>query len=179
MSENKQPTKGGVKASTKSNTAVEPKVDIEANLDKMVNVRNLADWDVGFVRRHDSVGSDVQITKHSTQRLSRNEIIAQINNGNRLFIGIDGKGSHATIYIEDAATRKYVGFDTDEKAQQFFSDDAVSELFNLSLNEFKESIPNYIVTRAEKHALMEAIERLGFNDYRKITFACEYTGIKL
>jgi hypothetical protein len=44
--------KTGNRQSTKAKQA--PVEDIEdLNLDKIVNVRNLADWDVGFARRHD------------------------------------------------------------------------------------------------------------------------------
>lgn len=169
--------KTGNRQSTKVKQA--PVEDIEdLNLDKIVNVRNLADWDVGFARRHDGQG-DVQITKNSTQRLSRNEIIAQINNGIKLFTGIDGHGGHATLYIEDAATRKYVGFETDDKEQEFFDIEKVKALFTLPQAEYEAGLRSYIVTRAEKHALMAAIKELGVNDYRKIVFATSYTGINI
>ena len=44
------------------------------------------------------------IPKEGTVRLSRSEIIAQIQSGNRLFNGVDSHGSHATLYIEDEPT---------------------------------------------------------------------------
>jgi hypothetical protein len=41
--------------------------------------------------------------------------------------------------------------------------------------QFEKELPNYIVTRAEKYALNEAIDRLGFNDFRKIMYISKYT----
>ena len=136
------------------------------NLDEKVTVRNLAGWKVSFMRKHDGEGA-IKITQGGQQRLSRNEIQAQINDGNTLFVGT-GNGSHATLYIEDAATRKLV-----------FTDGLVEKLFSMNQAEFETNLPVYISTRAEKFALIEAIRRLGFNDYRKIVFAEKHTGFKI
>ena len=147
------------------------------NLDERVTVRNLAGWKVSFMRKHDGEG-DIKITQGGQQRLSRNEIQAQINDGNTLFVGT-GDGSHATLYIEDAATRKWVGFEDENRPQLVFTDDLVDKLFSMSQTEFETNLPIYISTRAEKFALIEAIRRLGFNDHRKIVFAENHTGFKI
>ena len=76
----------------------------ELNLEQKVTVRNIAGWMTGF-RRIESQG-DVTIPQEGTIRLSRSEIIAQVQNGNRLFNGIDERGSHATLYIDDEYTRR-------------------------------------------------------------------------
>ena len=86
-----------------------PDLDENLNLDTRVTVKNLAGWDVTFKRKHDGDG-DILITKEGKQRLSRNEIQAQVNGGNKLFVGV-GNGKHATIYIEDDVTRQWVGFE--------------------------------------------------------------------
>lgn len=154
-----------------------PIVDGDLNLDAKVTIKNLAGWDVTFARKQDGVGA-VTITKEGKQRLSRNEIQAQINDGNKLFIGI-GNGEHATIYIDDKATRQWVGFEDNLHPQKVFTDKLVRDLFEMSQSEFEDKLSNYIVTRAEKYALMQAIKRLGFNDYHKIVFASNYTGYKI
>lgn len=154
-----------------------PIIDEDLNLDAKVTVKNLAGWDVTFARKHDGVGA-VIITKEGKQRLSRNEIQAQVNDGNKLFIGI-GNGEHATIYIDDKATRQWVGFEDNLHSQKVFTDKLVQDLFEMNQSEFEEKLSDYIVTRAEKYALMEAIKRLGFNDYHKIVFASNYTGYKI
>ena len=177
-------TKSTKSTTTKKTTAAPaaPNVDVtpieeDLNLDTKVTVKNLAGWDVTFARKHDGNGA-VIITKEGKQRLSRNEIQAQVNDGNKLFNGV-GNGEHATIYIDDAATRKWVGFEDDNNPQKVFTDKLVADLFGMNQSEFERMLPYYIVTRAEKYALMEAIKRLGYNDYRKIVFASNYTGYKI
>lgn len=149
----------------------------DADLDKSVVIHNIAGWNVTFALRNRE--GDVLLTKKSKQRLPRNEIQAQIYNGNKLFSGTDGQGSHATIYIEDKATRVWLGFETADEPQIIFTDDVAKKLFSMSQSEFERELPNYVATSAEKYALNEAIERLGFNDYHKIVYASKYTGYPL
>jgi hypothetical protein len=70
-----------------------------------------------------------------------------------------------------AAVNKLLGSD--------FDIEKVKTLFTLPQAEYEAGLRNYIVTRAEKHALMAAIKELGVNDYRKIVFATSYTGINI
>ena len=149
----------------------------DEDLDKSVVIYNIAGWDVTFALRNRT--GDVLMTRKSKQRLPRNEIQSQIYNGNKLFAGTDGRGSHATIYIEDAATRQWLGFETSDEPQLIFTDEIARKLFAMSQSEFERELPHYVVTRAEKYALNEAIERLGFNDYRKIVYASKYTDYPL
>lgn len=151
----------------------------ELNLEQQVTVRSIAGWIVGFARLT-SIG-DVTIPKRGAIRLTRNEIISQVQNGNKLFTGVDGLGSHATLYIDDELTRKEVGFDdTSAGKQDVFTDETVKRLFAIkSIKSFEESVKTSIRTRAEKYALIVSIIRLGLNDYDKIQFSERYTGFKL
>lgn len=153
---------------------------VELNLEQKVTVKNIAGWTVGFARI-DSIG-DVTITADSSTKLTRNEIIAQVQNGNRLFTGVNGDGSHATLFIDDEATRKEVGFDSEDgkSKQVVFSDEVVKQLFALkSQNIFQKNLTEAIRTRAEKYAAIQAIKRLKINDYSKIRFVEDYTGFKV
>ncbi|MCD7810278.1 MAG: hypothetical protein LUG91_00235 [Ruminococcus sp.] len=152
----------------------------EFNLDTKVTVRSIANWDVGFKRR-DGYG-DILISPCGRIRLSRNEIISQIQNGNRLFTGIDGNGSHATLYIEDELTRREVGFDSEDGKikQEVFDDGVITKLFGLKTQStFEKNVKEVIRTRAEKRAAIQAIKRLKLNDYSKIRFIEDYTGYKM
>lgn len=153
-------------------------IDEGLNLDAKITVKNLAGWKVTFGRLHDGVG-DIVIAENGEQRLSRNEVQAQINNGNKLFVGTDGRGGHATLYIRDAATRRWVGFEDEEHPQNIFSDETVKQLFDMGFSEFEKQLAENVQTRAEKYALIEAIKRLGYNDYQKISLACRYTGYQI
>lgn len=160
--------------------ATEEKITEEIKLDQKVTVRSIAGWNVGFARI-DGFG-DLTIAPFGTTRLTRSEIIAQVQNGNRLFTGVDGEGSHATLIVDDTPTRIECDFEsTDGKKKQLvFSDEKVKELFNIkTLNSFKKNLENTIYTRAEKYAVISAIRRLKLNDYDKIRYTEEYTGYKL
>lgn len=182
--EKKTTNRGKPKSSTtkKATTSIE-QVNMqpeELNLDTKVTVKSIADWTVGFARRADGYG-DITISPKGSIRLSRNEIITQVQNGNKLFNGLDGKGSHATLIIEDSPTRIEVGFeDGAGNNQKVFSDKLVLELFEIySTEEFQMKFKENIRTRAEKYAVIDAIKRLGINDYSKIRFVEEYTGFRL
>lgn len=152
----------------------------ELNLEQKVTVRNLAGWTVGF-RRIETLG-DVTIPKEGTVRLSRGEIIAQTQSGNRLFNGIDERGSHATLYIEDEPTRLEVEFDCkEEKRTQFvLNTDIVKKLFDYkTMKSFEDKLHEYVVTRAEKYAITQIIKKLKLNDHEKIRVIEEYTGYKV
>jgi len=176
--EEKKTAKKTVKETEKPIVADNAEIDEELNLDAKITVKNLAGWKVTFGRLHDGVG-DIVIAENGEQRLSRNEVQAQINNGNKLFVGTDGRGGHATIYIKDAPTRRWVGFEDADHPQNIFNDDVVKQLFDLRYDEFEYQLPDKIQTRAEKYALVETIKRLGYNDYKKITLVCRYTGYQI
>lgn len=151
----------------------------ELNLDKKVTIKNIAGWSVGFARIVDGTG-DVTITADGSTRLTRNEIISQVQNGNKLFAGLDGNGSHATLYIDDEPTRVEVGFDGDGNKQMVFSEDEVKRVFALKTQSaFENGFTSSFKTRAEKYAVIQAIKKLGLNDYSKIRFAEKYTGYRV
>ena len=150
------------------------------NLEEKVTVRNLAGWTVGFSRLSDMRG-DVSIPAEGTARLSRNEIIMQTQNGNRLFTGTDTRGSHATIYIEDKATRVEVDFESEDGKvkQDILTNDKVKYLFSLKTDKaFEENLRKTVVTRAEKYAIVKIIKKLKIDNYSKMKIVENYTGYK-
>ena len=152
----------------------------EFDLDKKITVRSIAEWNTGF-RRSDNT-ADVTIMPKGTVRLTRNEVIAQCNSGNKLFLGTDSRGGHATLLIDDPETRVELGFESDDGTQKqaCFSDELVKSIFGIdSQPAFEDAFKSAFVTRSEKIAVIEAIKRLGINDYRKIRFVERYTGFNL
>ncbi|MCD8290025.1 MAG: hypothetical protein LUC91_00815 [Prevotella sp.] len=151
----------------------------ELNLDKKVTVKSIAGWTTGFQRIADGIG-DVTLPPYGTIRLSRNEIISQVQTGNKLFSGLDGRGSHATLYIDDAPTRRELEFETADMKQLVFSKEKMKELFGLKTQStFEKNFREAIKTRAEKNAAINAIKELNLNDYKKIRFVEAYTGFKM
>lgn len=150
------------------------------NMDEKILVKNLCNWTVGF-KRIESIG-DVSIPPKVSMHLSRGEIIAQCQSGNKLFSGSDGMGSHARIYITDKDTRVEVGFEQpDSKVEQkVLSEERLQYLYGLkTLAAFKKNVMEDVQSQGEKEALAEAAKRLKVNDYDKIKFVEEYTGFKV
>jgi hypothetical protein len=152
----------------------------ELNMDEKIEVKNLAGWTVGFARK-ETIG-DVTIPENGSVRLSRSEIISQIQNNNKLFLGIDGKGSHATIYIMDKDTRVEVDFESSDgkRTQQILTEDVVKKMFeSKTVKTFESQLNENVITRAEKYAFMALIKKLKLNDYDKIKTAENYCRYKV
>lgn len=152
----------------------------ELNLEQKVTVRSIAPWTTGF-QRVETIG-DVTIPANGSVRLSRSEIIAQVQNGNVLFTGVDSRGSHATLYIEDEPTRIEVDFDIKEEkiTQKVITVDAVKKLFEYkTLKTFEEKLKELILTRAEKHAIANIIRKEKINDHEKVKLVENYTGVSI
>lgn len=158
---------------------IEKPVEEDNRLDKKINVRSIAPWITGAPRV--TTNGDISIPPKGTVLLSREEVIAQAQNGNRLINGTDSVGSHATWYIDDVFTRSELSFDIpdENKSQIFLTKNIVKEIFTIkSQKDFESEIENRVVTRAEKAYLIECIKEFNFNDYRKIDFCIRYTGIE-
>lgn len=147
------------------------------NLEQKVTVKSIAGWSVGF-SRIDGIG-DIAIPPEGRIKLTRSEIIAQTQTDNKLFAGIDGMGSHATLYIDDVATRKELEFESADgkRKQVVLTEDVMKNLFNIkNQSSFESQFAETVKTRAEKYAAMQMIKKLGLNDYSKIIFAVKHTG---
>lgn len=150
----------------------------ELNMDEKVTVLNIASWNVGFPNL--TAHGDTTIAPNGKVRMRRDEIDAQVSNGNKLFTGIDSKGSHATLFIDDEPTRKYLEFDTDDEKQTVLTDEKIKAWFELkTLKAFEKNVKENVVTMAEKSYLKSAIKRMKFDSYEKISFCDEYCKFRL
>lgn len=152
----------------------------EFNMDKKVLVKNIAPWDVGFPNK--STYGDTLFSPSGTTRVTREEIVIQAGAGNKLFNGIDSVGSHATLYIQDAETREYLGYDSaeEQRTQEVINDDKIIAWFNLKTQKtFEKKIEENVKTMAEKSYLLDAIKRLKFDSFEKISFCQEYCKFRL
>lgn len=152
------------------------KVLEEFDIEKNVTVISISEGETTFPRIT-TIGS-VLIPPEGRTRLTRNEIISQVQTGNHLLCGT-GNGAHATLFIDDAPTRAYLGFDSEDGTvtQNIFSDEKVKEVFALKTQTaFEEACRNTFTSGAEKRALIRAIKRLKINDYARIRFVEDYTG---
>ena len=148
--------------------------------DKKVAIRSIADWGTGANRITE--GGSINISPNGTVMERRSEIIAQHQSGNNKALdGIDGNGTHATWIVDDAETRRELGFDSEDgKTKQLvFSDELVKKVFDYKTQSaFEQHFKESFITRAEYKAVLAAIKRLKINDYSKIRFVENYTGFK-
>ena len=108
------------------------------------------------------------------------EIIAQCYANNKLFVGNDGKGSHANLFIDNKDLRVELEFESAEDTQNIITEDKVKSLFELkTLSVFKKRFEEAIVTDAEKALVVDLIKKLKINDYDKIVYVEAYTGYKV
>lgn len=153
---------------------------IEINMDEKVTVANIAPWNVGFPN---SIGrGDTCFPPSAKIRVKREELVDQISAGNRLLAGFDSYGSHATLYIEDADTRKYLEFDSEngKRTQNVINKDKVLKWFGLKTQaSFEKNIKENVITRAEKQFLLKAINDLKLDSYEKIEFCKNYCKFSL
>ena len=145
-----------------------------------VKLKNLTSWILTF-KRINAVG-DVVMPPNSIITLDEDEVMAQIYNGNKLFVGDDGKGSHARIYIDSEDLRVNAEFESKStgKTQEILTDKVLKEIFSeKTLTKFKEAVKSKIKSQAEKMSAIEFVKKSKLNDHDKIEFLEKYTGFKL
>ena len=131
------------------------------SMEEKITLKNLANWMVGF-NKIESNG-EVNINAGGSVRVSRAEVISQYENGNKLLRG-DGDGTHATIYIDDKATRDYLDI-----TSELIDKNKVKKIFAINgLDDFRNEIYKTFTTQAEKVLLIKLIRECGFNDFNKI-----------
>lgn len=153
---------------------------VKLNLDEKVVVRSICPWHTSFNKLTSDVGA-ITFAPKGTARVSRAEIIAQIENNNRAF-GIDDYGSHACLIIEDEATRQYLDFDSKDgkRKQLIVNEENLKKVFEYkTFNCFKKHFAELVMTRAEKSHCLQLIKKLEFNEYDKIIFAREHCKFSL
>lgn len=146
------------------------------NLDEKVVIKNLCAWNLYFPRV-ESLG-EVKVAANGRMRLTKAEIQAQVFAGNKMFVGTDGQGSHARIYIDDKITRQLVEFEQEEE-QQVLDRESVKELLAYKTQKaFEKNVKEHVKTQAEKNFLIEESKKQKLNDFEKINFIEKYTGYK-
>lgn len=149
------------------------------DLDKKITIKNLCTWDLYF-KKLESYG-DFRLPANGIRQITVGEVQSQVYDNVKMFVGTDGKGSHAKVYIDDKETRVHLGFEAEEKAdeQNVITPERIKQILSYkTLKAFKENIENEIKLESEKAQLIEVAKKEKINDYEKIKFIEEYTGYK-
>ena len=143
-----------------------------------VTIVNLAPWPVGFPRIN-TIGA-VNIPAYGRMNVDREEIVSQCHNTNLQFTGLDGKGSHARFYIEDAEIRKEFEFDTETRKQNILTEEKLAKLFEYKrLGDFEKNLKEYVCTHPEKFMLVDYVKKHKINDYDKIKVVEKFVGVTI
>ena len=153
----------------------EKRIMSEIHMNTRIRLINLAPWPVYFSRVN-TLG-DISIQQGGTFMIDREELLAQCYNNNPLFMGTDGKGSHATVVIDDVEFKKQFDFPED---QEVLTDERLEKIFQYKrIADFQKAIKNGVVRDYEAHRLIDFIKRKQVNDYNKVRFVEEFTGLKV
>ena len=145
------------------------------NKDELVKVKNLCDWPLHF--KLQNIKGDISIPANGSKNMFVSEIISQIDNGSIFFIGNDGKGSHAKLYIENEDLRKQLNFDRvdDKEIQKILTDEKCDYILNLKTKSaFEKNVKDFVVMNHEKDKIMKYARKINLNDYQKVSFLESY-----
>ena len=132
-----------------------------------VLVNNLCAWPLSFWRQAGHGDVEIPANAKNWPLLSFEEVQAQIQLGNRMFIGTDGMGNHARIQIVDDEQRKELfglsGVETE--APTLLNLDSVKALLAIRTKaKFHEQLQAMVTTDAEKKMLVELAKQAGSDD---------------
>ena len=94
----------------------------------------------------------------------------------KLFKGEDGKGKNASLYIEDAEIRQYLGFETVKSDGTVVPQDILTDkillnkLQDSTKREFENMVNSFKQDIAKIKLLEDVIKKTGFNDAQKIKY---------
>ncbi len=132
-----------------------------------VPVNNLCAWPLSFWRQAGQGDIEIPANARNYPLLSYEEVLAQIQTGNRMFTGTDGMGNHARIQIvDDEQRKKLFGMESVEADAPTLLDlDAVKALLAIrSKAKFNEQLQAMVTTTAEKKMLVELAKQAGADD---------------
>ena len=147
----------------------------ELNMDQKIRVQNLSNVPTYFRCLDRPV--DAKIPSNGSVLFTISEILNQVNAGNPEFVGTDGKGAHAGLYITEKYVRVAAGFEleNDGKKQEIFDEEAIIALFKENNPEkFYKSLKNKIVSIGEKETLKAILDAGKVNEHNKVEIAQKY-----
>lgn len=131
-----------------------------------VAVNNLCAWDLYF-KRIMGVG-DVRIPASAKKYplVPFDELQAQIQSANKIFVGTDGLGSHARVEIIDKSIRnKLFGIEESTQEPIVLTEETVKELLAIKTkSKFNERLKDLVKTGAEKKMLVDLAFKVGAED---------------
>ena len=147
----------------------------ELDMNKKISVKNLSNIDTYF--RCIERPFDAKIPRKNSALFSIGEILSQVNASNPDFVGTDGKGTHASLYITDKAVRIEAGFENEDGRieQEVVDEKNIVNIFSeKDLYAFYDLLKTKIVTIGEKQTLKDVLDSGKVNEHDKVSIAEKY-----
>jgi hypothetical protein len=151
---------------------------MEINWNERSKVKNLCDWNISWEQKNSQ--GDEFLKAGNVAYITNMEIETQVQNGNTFFIGTDGIGSHARVYIENPDLREHLGFDckAEDRTQLILTDERCKEILEYkTFSTFKKHVIENVVTNQEKVKIITYAKKIKVNDYDRIRFLEEHCGL--
>jgi hypothetical protein len=148
------------------------------DMDKRSKVINLCPWAVSFKLPNSK--AEVMLDGGKSTTVNNGELVTLADNQDIMFYGT-GLGDHARVYVDNKEFREYVGFDNpeDKRTQYVLTDEEFQKLFDLKQEAaFERNVTEKVIMNHEKNNIMEYARKTKVNDFNKIRFLEEYTGVK-
>ena len=132
-----------------------------------VLVNNLCSWPLSFWRKAGQGDIEIPANAKNYPLLSFEEVLAQIQTGNKMFTGTDGMGNHARIQIVNDEQRKQLfGLESVETEDPTLLNlEAVKALLAIRTKaKFNEQLQAMVKTDAEKKRLVELAKQAGSDE---------------
>lgn len=148
------------------------------NMDSYSTLQNLADNTIYLSLIQ---GGDISIKANGYRDMLNRDIVSLRNNSNIFFVGTDGKGSNARIYIKNPDLRIYVGFDAEDGSftQQVLTDEICQEILDSKTQkQFEKVVKEKIISYHEKVRIINYARKIKLDSFEKISFLESYSGKK-
>ena len=132
-----------------------------------VLVNNLCSWPLSFWLKAGQGDFEIPANAKNYPLLSFEEVLAQIQTGNKMFTGTDGMGNHARIQIVNDEQRKHLfGLESVETEDPTLLNlEAVKALLAIRTKaKFNEQLQAMVKTDAEKKMLVELAKQAGSDE---------------
>ena len=132
-----------------------------------VLVNNLCSWPLSFWRKAGQGDIEIPANAKNYPLLSFEEVLAQIQTGNKMFTGTDGMGNHARIQIvNDEQRKQHFGLESVETEDTTLLNlEAVKALLAIRTKaKFNEQLQAMVKTDAEKKMLVELAKQAGSDE---------------
>lgn len=148
------------------------------DLDKRSRVVNVCPWSICF--KLPNSGAEILLEANKSKDINNAELVSLADNEDIMFYGTQ-HGDHARVFIDNKELREFVGFDDpDTKRVQFIlNDEECRKIFELKTDSaFEKNVKEKAIMHHEKTILVNYARKNKINDYNRIKFLEQYTGMK-